>query len=148
MANKNLRDDFENFVPQDINCADGSCEFEEDDLSKYPSYTEALYAKIMAPVTCGIYISRWDIKKIMHDAGDDIAIHPRKRMFQMAMSYASNKEDMEKLLISFQEHFNEKIDIYEELKLNYPATASSFDEHIEKAQKTVDSFPAILKEYF
>ena len=88
---KDLRKDFDNFAEQNFNgipalCPDGQCDSDEEaDLQDYPSYTDALYAKLIAPHASGIYISRWDLKEIALAAGDSMAIHPRKRMFELLM---------------------------------------------------------------
>jgi len=37
---------------------------------------------------------------------------------------------------------------YEELQERFPATAFVFEKKIKQAQKTLDFFPQILKEYF
>ena len=91
-----LRKEFENFKI-DESCVDGSCQSDESNLRDYPSYTDALYAQLIAPSQSGIYISRWDMKEIAAVAGDDIAIHPRKRMFELLMKFATTKENMQSL---------------------------------------------------
>ncbi len=144
---EDLKKEFENFKI-DPSCVDGSCEIEEDALKDYPSYTDALYAKLMPPVVSGIYISRWDIKDIAFEAGDDMAIHPRRRMFELLMKYAVSKENMSKVLDAMKNHIEEKIDIYEELAETFPASAPIFEEKITKARKTLALFPQILEEYF
>ena len=63
-----LRKDFDNFTEQNFNadgefCGDGCTSDEEANLEDYPSYTDALYAKLVAPHASGIYLSRWDLKK-------------------------------------------------------------------------------------
>jgi len=75
---ESLRAEFEAMTNNaEAYCADGSCPTEEGaDLKDYPSYTEALYARIMPPSVSGIYLSRWDIKEIANVAGDSMAIHP------------------------------------------------------------------------
>jgi len=142
-----LRKEFENFTPDE--CLDGSCESEEGvDLKDYPSYTEVLYAKLIAPYESGIYISRWDIKDIAREAGDDMAIHPRKRMFELLMKYATSKENMQAVLDELQKHMEYKIDIYNEFITNYPSSEEIFQSKIDKARKTMKLFPQIIKEYF
>jgi hypothetical protein len=142
-----LRKEFEQFTkPEGV---DGSCAKDEGvDLKDYPSYTEALYAKLIAPHVSGIYISRWDIKDIAREAGDDMAIHPRKRMFELLMKYATSKENMQSVLDALEKHMEDKISIYNEFIVNYPNTAEIFEPKIEKAQKTMKLFPQIISEYF
>jgi hypothetical protein len=142
-----LRKEFEQFTkPEGV---DGSCATDEGvDLKDYPSYTEALYAKLIAPHVSGIYISRWDIKDIAREAGDDMAIHPRKRMFELLMKYATSKENMQSVLDALEKHMEDKISIYNEFIVNYPNTAEIFEPKIEKAQKTMKLFPQIISEYF
>ena len=143
-----LRKEFEQIKESDF-CADGSCDNDEGaDLKDYPSYTEALYAKLIAPYVSGIYISRWDIKDIALTAGDSMAIHPRKRMFELLMKYATTKENMQKVLDALQAHMEDKIDIYEEFITNYPHSAVVFQPKIAKAKKTMKLFPYIIEEYF
>jgi hypothetical protein len=145
-----LKKDFEQFKNNGSYCEDGSCGSEEggEDLKDYPTYTDALFAKIVAPNKSGIYISRWDIKEIAKVAGDDMAIHPRKRMFELLMKFAVTKENMQLTLDAITDHFNEKINIYKELQETFPLSADIFEEKIQKANKTIESFPAIIEEYF
>jgi len=149
-----LRKEFENVSAQNFNgnpafCADGQCDSDEEvDLKDYPSYTEALYAKLIAPHVSGIYISRWDIKDIALAAGDSMAIHPRKRMFELLMKYATSKENMQAVLDALENHMKEKIAIYTELMTNFPTSSEVFQPKIDKARKTMKLFPQIVEEYF
>ena len=130
-------------------CADGSCSTDEGvDLKDYPSYTEALYARIVSPSVSGIYLSRWDIKEIANIAGDSMAIHPRKRMFELLMKFAVSQERMQAVLDVMENHMQEKIDIYKEISESFPHSAPIFKEKIEKAEATIKIFPQIMKEYF
>jgi len=145
---EDLKKEFENFKMDD-NCVDGSCASDEqEDLKDYPDYTQALYAKLMPPAKSGVYISRWDIKDIALQAGDSMAIHPRKRMFEMLMKYAVSKENMTQVLDAMEKHINEKIAIYEELMENFPASKEIFEPQITKAQQTIKMLPNVLDEYF
>ena len=149
-----LRKEFENVSAQNFNGnpafgPDGQCDSDEEvDLKDYPSYTEALYAKLIAPHVSGIYISRWDIKDIALAAGDSMAIHPRKRMFELLMKYATSKENMQAVLDSLENHMEEKIAIYTELMTSFPTSAEVFQPKIDKARKTMKLFPQIIEEYF
>jgi len=150
-----LRKEFENLNMENFAggkpafCPDGQCDAdEENDLQDYPSYTEALYAKLIAPHVSGIYISRWDIKDIALAAGDSMAIHPRKRMFELLMKYATSRENMQAVLDALENHMEEKIEIYEEFIRDFPASKVVFEPKIEKARKTMRLFPQILEEYF
>ena len=149
-----LRKEFENISAQNFNgkpafCPDGSCESDEEvDLQDYPSYTEVLYAKLIAPHVSGIYISRWDIKEIALAAGDSMAIHPRKRMFELLMKFGTSKENMQAILDALENHMEEKIAIYTDLMTSFPASQEVFQPKIDKAQKTMKLFPQIIEEYF
>ena len=149
-----LRKEFENVSAQNFNGnpafgPDGQCDSDEEvDLKDYPSYTEALYAKLIAPHVSGIYISRWDIKDIALAAGDSMAIHPRKRMFELLMKYATSKENMQAVLDALENHMEEKITIYTELMTSFPSSAEVFQPKIDKARKTMKLFPQIIEEYF
>ncbi len=149
-----LRKEFENVSAQNFNGnrafgPDGQCDSDEEvDLKDYPSYTEALYAKLIAPHVSGIYISRWDIKDIALAAGDSMAIHPRKRMFELLMKYATSKENMQAVLDALENHMEEKISIYTELMTSFPASTEVFQPKIDKARKTMKLFPQIIEEYF
>ena len=150
----NLRKDFDNISEQNFHGTpafgpDGQCASDEEvDLKDYPSYTEALYAKLIAPHVSGIYISRWDIKEIALEAGDSMAIHPRKRMFELLMKYATSKENMQSVLDALENHMENKIGIYNQFIDNYPHSAEVFQPKIDKARKTMKIFPQIIKEYF
>ena len=149
-----LRKEFENFNEKNFNgnpafCPDGSCDSDEEvDLKDYPSYTEVLYAKLIAPHVSGIYISRWDIKEIALAAGDSMAIHPRKRMSELLMKFATSKENMQAVLDALENHMEEKIAIYTDLMTSFPASQELFQPKIDKAQKTMKLFPQIIEEYF
>jgi hypothetical protein len=149
-----LRKEFENFNEKNFHgnpafCADGQCESDEEvDLKDYPSYTEALYAKLIAPHVSGIYISRWDIKDIALVAGDSMAIHPRKRMFELLMKFATSKENMQAVLDALEAHMENKIGIYNEFITSYPNSKEVFQPKIDKARKTMKLFPQIIEEYF
>jgi len=144
-----LRAEIDAFKDKTGFCTDGSCPTEEEaDLRDYPSYTEALYAKLVAPHVSGIYLSRWDIKDIADKAGDSMSIHPRKRMFELLMKYAVSQERMQLVLDGIAEHMQEKIEIYEELADSFPHSAKIFNDKVEKAEKTIRLFPQIMKEYF
>jgi len=146
---EDLKKEFENFNIDD-NCVDGSCASndEEQDLKDYPDYTQALYAKLMPATQCGVYISRWDIKDIASEAGESMAIHPRKRMFELLMKYAVTKENMSQVLDAMEKHIDEKVAIYEELMENFPASKEIFEPKITQAKKTTALFPTIIEEYF
>ena len=146
---KDLRKEFENFNINEDACVDGSCASDEEaDLKDYPSYTEVLYAKLVAPYVSGVYISRWDIKDIALVAGESMAIHPRKRMFELLMKYASDKENMELVLDSLKKHMEEKVEIYQDLINSFPSSKEIFQPKIDKAEKTMKLFPQIISEYF
>lgn len=151
---KDLRDEFANISPQNFNGTpafgpEGQCAADEQvDLKDYPSYTDALYAKLIAPHASGVYISRWDIKDIALAAGDSMAIHPRKRMFELLMKYAAGKENMQLVLDALKDHMEDKIAIYEEFIQNYPTSAEVFQPKIDKASNTIKMFPQIIDEYF
>ena len=147
---KSLRAEFDAMTNNsDEYCADGSCPTDEEvDLKDYPSYTEALYARIVAPHVSGIYLSRWDIKDIAGVAGDSMAIHPRKRMFELLMKFAVSQERMQLVLDALENDMLEKIAIYEEISNTFPHSAEIFQEKIDKAEKTIRFFPHIMKEYF
>ena len=147
---KELRAEFEAMTNSgEEYCADGSCSSDEEvDLKDYPSYTEALYSKIVAPHVSGIYFSRWDIKEIAEVAGDSMSIHPRKRMFELLMKFAVSQERMQLVLDSMENHMLEKVEIYKEIAETFPHSAPIFNAKIEKAEKTMKMFPQIMKEYF
>jgi hypothetical protein len=144
-----LKAEFEALKKSEEFCTDGSCESDEEiDLKDYPSYTEALYAQIIAPSVSGIYLSRWDIKEIANVAGDSMAIHPRKRMFELLMKYAVSQERMQLVLDAMEENMQHKIDIYTELQETFPHSKVVFEKKIARAEKTIRSFPHIMSEYF
>ena len=146
---EDLRKEFENFNINEEACVDDSCASDEEaDLKDYPSYTEALYAKLVSPAVSGIYVSRWDIKDIALEAGDSMAIHPRKRMFELLMKYATSKENMQAVLDALGKHMEGKIAIYEELMQDFPASSEIFQPKIDKARKMMKLFPQIIEEYF
>lgn len=145
---ESLKETFDNLKTREDFCISGECEPEEQSLIDYPTYTDALYALLIAPVASGVYISRIDIKDIALEAGESMSIHPRKRMFEMLMKYATTKETMQLTLDAIEAHMDRKIAIYEELSEAFPASKNIFDGYISKANKTIANFPNIIKEYF
>ncbi|CAA6817468.1 MAG: Unknown protein [uncultured Sulfurovum sp.] len=148
---KELRAEFDAMTSNpDEYCADGACPTDEEgiNLRDYPSYTEALYSRLVAPHVSGIYLSRWDIKGIAGTAGDSMSIHPRKRMFELLMKFAVSQERMQLVLDALEEHMQDKIDIYKEIAEKFPHSAPIFQEKIDKAEGTIRLFPHIMKEYF
>jgi len=149
-----LKKEFETFTGKNFNIKPASCDSEscnsdeENSLKDYPSYTDALYAALASPYASGIYLSRWDIKNIAQAAGESMAIHPRKRMFELLMKFAATKEDMQNVLDALKEHIEEKIDIYEELMTHFPASAEIFAPKIQKAQKTIKLFTSDYQRVF
>ena len=77
-----------------------------------------------------------------------MAIHPRKRTFELLIKFATSKENMQLVLDAISQHFNEKIKIYKEFQESYPASANIFEDKIQKANKTMSLFPEIINEYF
>jgi hypothetical protein len=146
---ESLKVTFDNLKTKEDFCVNGECDSDESvNLIDYPTYTDALYALLIAPVNSGIYISRLDLKEIALEAGESMSIHPRKRMFEMLMKYAVSKDTMIITLDAIEAHMDGKIAIYEELSEAFPASKHIFDEYISKANKTIASFTSILKEYF
>jgi len=45
-------------------------------------------------------------------------------------------------------HIEEKIEIYEELQETFPHSKVVFQDKIDKARKTINTFPHIISEYF
>ena len=81
-------------------------------------------------------------------AGDSMAIHPRKRMFELLMKYTTSRENMQKVLDALENHMEEKISIYTELMESFPASTEVFQTKIDRARKTMKLFPRIIEEYF
>lgn len=145
-----LKNEFENLKVGEDFCISGECETPEDNgnFKDCPTYTEALYKLLMAPSLNGVYVTRWDIKEIASLSGESIAIGPRKRMFEQLMGFASDKENMEKIIEQFGLYIKNKIDIYEKLSDEFPASKPIFDAFGAKANYTMRNLPNIIKEYF
>jgi len=77
-----------------------------------------------------------------------MAIHPRKRMFELLMKFATSRENMQSVLDALENHMEEKLDIYKELMTTFPSSAEIFQVKIDKAEKTMKLFPQIIEEYF
>ncbi len=77
-----------------------------------------------------------------------MAIHPRRRMFELLMKYAIDRERMKLVLDAIEKHILYKVEIYEELRDEFLDSANLFQEKIDKANKIIDVFPDILDEYF
>ncbi len=77
-----------------------------------------------------------------------MAIHPRKRMFELLMKFATSRENMQSVLDALETHMEEKIAIYTECMTKFPSSAEVFQPKIDKARKTMKLFPQIIEEYF
>lgn len=146
---ESLKETFDNLKVKEDFCISGDCDTEiNTDFADYPTYTDALYSLLVAPANSGIYISRLDMKEIAMNAGESMTIHPRKRMFEMLMKYAITRETMQLTLDAIESHMENKIAIYEELGEAFPVSRHIFEGYMAKANKTIASFPSIVKEYF
>lgn len=145
-----LRNEFENLQKNEMlnDCADGSCITDEPSREDYPDYLAAIFTEVMPPVKSGIYISRWDLKKMAAELDESFALDVRERMFQKFMQWVGEPGDMQKVIEQFRNNMDAKCDKYREYSEKYPSTKEIFDKKIAKAEASKKYLDKVYTEFF
>ncbi len=104
-----------------------ACEDEEDQ-----GFIELVQKWILAPVKCGVYLSRLDIKVIGLKFGEDVQVRERKRMLRDILRAVTSKEELRELFDIINEAAEEKIAVYQELMEHFPHSKVVFEDKIAK----------------
>ncbi|MDD2905368.1 MAG: hypothetical protein WBK95_02215 [Sulfurimonas sp.] len=117
------------------------------DEEPVPQFVDALTTKLLAPAHSGIYLSRLDIKRIAEAIDESLPIKERLKMVRALFRHTTKKEYLERAFGEINKHINGRIFIYEELSEAFPASKSHFDNHINKAKKTMKMFESIVEDF-
>ncbi len=109
-------------LPQEESCQIG-CDSEEDTTG----FIETIQKYMLAPVMCGIYFSRLDIKVIGLMIEEDVQIRERKRMLRDILRSITNKEQMQAFVDATKRVAQEKIDVYDELASTFSHSKPIFE---------------------
>ncbi|WP_187647113.1 hypothetical protein [Nitrosophilus labii] len=135
-----LKKEFEDFKKT-------NCENECDENIEDEGFIQSVQKMMLAPVNCGVYFSRLDIKVIGLEFDEDVQIRERKRMLRDIMRAITSKKSLEKFFDIVKKHTDAKLSIYEELVQSFPASEKIFKDKFEKAEKFKKSLDKILKDF-
>jgi hypothetical protein len=148
-----LRAEFDKFVKE-------KCSLEPDDANQQnpdagdkvddepvPQFVDALTAKLLAPAVSGVYLSRLDIKRVAEAIDESIPIKERVKMVKALFRHTTKREYLEDAFSEIDKHINGRILIYTELSEAFPSSKPIFDEHIQKAKKTMQMFQTIINDF-
>ena len=132
----------------------------DEDLMKNPFMTnmkflqeaqeETEFQRILkiltVPSKSGIYISRYDLKKMGKLLGIDIPIRERKEMLKDLFIYAKQMDQMKQFLDIIIDFINYRISQYQEITENYPKSEKMTSNWIKKAKSLIDFIENMKKE--
>ncbi len=113
------------------------CDTEEDTTG----FIETIQKYMLAPVMCGIYFSRLDIKVIGLIIDEDVQVRERKRMLRDILRSITNKEQMQAFVDATKKIAQEKIDVYNELSQAFIHSKDIF----AKKKETYTKFCSVLE---
>jgi len=111
------------------------CEIACDEGEEAEGFIETIQKYMLAPVKCGIYFSRLDIKVIGLRMGEDVMVRERKRMLRDILRSITGKESFRAFMDAVDETAGEKIAVYEKLVKMFPKSEEFFAPKIEKYEK-------------
>ncbi|MGE4419685.1 MAG: hypothetical protein AB7D38_07600 [Sulfurimonas sp.] len=147
-----LRAEFDKFVKD-------SCSLDSQDLKRdpdagdkedeepVPQFVDALTSKLLAPAISGVYLSRLDIKRIAEAIDESLPIKERIKMVRSLFRHTNSKKYLEDAFAEINRHINGRVLIYQELGEAFSASKPIFDEHIQKAKKTMKMFEQIIEDF-
>ncbi|HHG73670.1 MAG TPA: hypothetical protein ENK22_01320 [Persephonella sp.] len=132
----------------------------DKDLMKNPFMTnmkflqqaeeETEFQKILkiltVPSKSGIYISRYDLKKMGTLLGVDIPIKERKEMLKDLFIYAKQMNQLKQFLDIIIDFINYRISQYQEITENFPKSEKMTSNWIKKARSLIDFIENMKKE--
>ncbi|WP_456391881.1 hypothetical protein [Persephonella sp.] len=131
-----------------------------DDLMKNPFMTnmkflqqaqeETEFQRILkiltVPAKSGIYISRYDLKKMGTLLGVDIPVKERKEMLKDLFIYAKQMNQMKEFLDIIIDFVNYRISQYNQITDDFPRTQKITAPWIKKAQSLIQFLENMKKE--
>jgi hypothetical protein len=148
-----LRVEFEKFVkdkcsisPQD-NTNQNPDAGDKEDEEPVPQFVDALTSKLLAPAYSGVYLSRLDIKRIAEAIDESIPIKERIKMVRALFRHTTKQQYLKDAFNEIDKHINGRILIYQELSEAFALSKPIFDEHINKARKTMKMFSQIIEDF-
>ncbi|WP_293445388.1 hypothetical protein [Persephonella sp.] len=132
----------------------------DEDLMKNPFMTnmkflqqaeeETEFQRILkiltVPSKSGIYISRYDLKKMGSLLGVDIPIKERKEMLKDLFIYAKQMNQLKQFLDIIIDFINYRISQYQEITENFPKSEKMTSNWIKKAKSLIDFIENMKKE--
>lgn len=148
-----LRAEFDKFVQSECSITPDDKEAmnrdagDKVDEEPVPQFVDALTEKLLAPAISGVYLSRIDIKRIATAIDESIPIKERIKMVRALFRHTTKKDYLRDAFAEIKKHINGRILIYTELGETFPASKSTFDDHINKAKKTSLMFDTIINDF-
>ncbi|QOY52648.1 hypothetical protein [Candidatus Sulfurimonas baltica] len=112
-----------------------------------PQFVDALTSKLLSPAVSGVYLSRLDIKRVAEAIDESIPIKERIKMVRALFRHTTKQQYLKDAFAEIDKHINGRILIYTELSEAFPASKSIFDEHTNKAKKTMRMFNQIIEDF-
>ncbi len=101
---------------------------------------------LTVPSKSGIYISRYDLKKMGSLLGVDIPIKERKEMLKDLFIYAKQMNQIKQFLDIIIDFINYRISQYQEITENFPKSEKMTSNWIKKARSLIDFIENMKKE--
>ena len=120
---------------------------DKEDEEPVPQFVDALTSKLLAPAISGVYLSRLDIKRVAEAIDESIPIKERTKMVRALFRHTTKREYLQRAFSEIEKHINGRILIYIELSEAFPSSKPIFDEHIQKANKTISMFKTIISDF-
>jgi predicted RNase H-like nuclease (RuvC/YqgF family) len=131
----------------------------EKDLMSNPFQTNAKFENVkeesefdrilkilLVPANSGVYISRYDIRKLGMAFQVKIPVKERKEMLRDLFMYAKQMDRLKDLLDTITEFIDYRINQYKELEENYPRIEKLTEKWISKAEKVKSMLANMKKE--
>ncbi|RUM48354.1 MAG: hypothetical protein DSY47_05590 [Hydrogenothermus sp.] len=102
---------------------------------------------LTVPSKSGVYISRYDIKKIAQIVGVNEPVKERREMLKDIFIYAKQMNKIKEVLDAIIDFIDYKISQYEEIEDNFPKSYNITQLWIKRAKKTKNIIETMKKEY-
>ncbi len=102
---------------------------------------------LTVPSKSGVYISRYDIKKIAQIVGVNEPVKERREMLKDIFIYAKQMNKIKEVLDVIIDFIDYKISQYEEIEDNFSKSSSITQLWIKRAKKTKNIIETMKKEY-
>jgi len=129
-----LEEDFENFVKNcGTNCSTEAEEALLQELEDDDGFIGTIQKNLLVPNRCGVYLSRMDIKVIGLAFNENVQIRERKRMIRDILRAVTSKEKLIEVFDIIKDAIDQKLEIYNNLVKNFPASKEIFEDKKAKA---------------